>query len=72
MLVIRSVLVLVCLTSVTTAIDFPGEESDWHGFTRHDFQVKGKSVVVVAPDKPAEGFPWVWHGEFFGHKPNPL
>ena len=33
--------------------------------------MKGKSVVVVAPDKPAEGFPWVWHGEFFGHKPNP-
>ncbi|MFL2867038.1 MAG: alpha/beta hydrolase family protein [Pirellulaceae bacterium] len=68
---VRSLFVLVCLASVSTAVDFPGEESDWHGFTRHDFQVHGKSVVIVAPDKPADGYPWVWHGEFFGHKPNP-
>ena len=29
------------------------------------------SVLVVAPDRPAKGKPWVWHGEFFGHKPAP-
>ncbi len=71
MSVLRSVLILLCLPPLSQAIDFPGEKSDWHGFTRHDFLVNGKSVVVVSPDEPAAGLPWVWHGEFFGHKPKP-
>jgi acetyl esterase/lipase len=51
--------------------EFPGKQSQWNGFTRFDFEVDGKPVLVVAPDKPAAGNPWVWHGEFFGHKPQP-
>jgi len=27
--------------------------------------------MVVAPRRVAPGRPWLWHGEFFGHKPNP-
>ena len=50
---------------------FPGVRSEWNGFARYDFEVAGKPVIVVAPDKPAPGRPWVWHGEFFGHKPDP-
>ena len=53
------------------AAAFPGKQSDWHGFTRYDFEVHGKPVLVVAPHEPAAGRPWVWHGEFFGHKPEP-
>lgn len=49
----------------------PGKTSDWFGFTRHDFVVDGKPVLVVKPKEPAAGRPWVWHGEFFGHKPAP-
>ncbi len=49
----------------------PGTRSDWNGFDRYDFEVDGKPVLVVAPKSPAEGRPWVWHGEFFGHKPAP-
>ena len=33
--------------------------------------IQKNPVVVVAPKVPAEGRPWVWHGEFFGHKPDP-
>ncbi|MCH5374476.1 MAG: prolyl oligopeptidase family serine peptidase [Planctomycetes bacterium] len=55
----------------TQSIAFPGKQSDWHGFQRFDFEVDGKPVQVVAPEQPAEGRPWVWHGEFFGHKPAP-
>lgn len=51
--------------------DFPGTVSDWNGFVRHDFEVDGKPVLVVSPTTPAAGRPWVWHGEFFGHKPDP-
>ena len=31
----------------------------------------GKNVLVVTPKQAAPGKPWVWHGEFFGHKPAP-
>lgn len=50
---------------------FPGKKSDWNGFDRYEFTVAGKTASVVAPKKVAEGKPWVWHGEFFGHKPAP-
>src|SRR5437763_346909 len=50
---------------------FPGRRSLWFGFERFDFAVNGKPVLVEAPKREAPGRPWVWHGEFFGHKPNP-
>ncbi len=50
---------------------FPGTQSTWHGFTRFDFEVDGQPVVVVAPRQVAAGRPWIWHGEFFGHRPEP-
>ncbi len=50
---------------------FPGAASDWNGYMKYDFQVDGKAVLVVTPKTPAPGRPWVWHGEFFGHKPAP-
>ncbi|MBI3415095.1 MAG: prolyl oligopeptidase family serine peptidase [Verrucomicrobia bacterium] len=48
-----------------------GTNSWWFGFDRWDFAVDGHKVLVVAPKIEAPGRPWVWHGEFFGHKPNP-
>ena len=50
---------------------FPGQVSDWNGFRRYDFTIDGKPVLVVTPKQPAADRPWVWHGEFFGHKPAP-
>lgn len=50
---------------------FPGKKSSWNGFDRYDFSIAGKNVSVVAPSQAAPGKPWVWHGEFFGHKPAP-
>ena len=50
---------------------FPGQRSTWHGYDRFDFEADGKPVLVVAPKQPAPGRPWVWHGEFFGHRPEP-
>ena len=50
---------------------FPGKKSVWNGYDRYDFQVDGKNVLVVTPKQAAPGKPWVWHGEFFGHKPAP-
>lgn len=53
------------------AAAFPGKKSEWNGYARYDFTVDGKPVLVVAPGTAAPGRPWVWHGEFFGHKPAP-
>ncbi len=50
---------------------FPGKKSNWNGFDKFDFEVGGKQVLVVAPKVAAKNRPWVWHGEFFGHKPAP-
>lgn len=66
-------LLLVCLSSARglAAEAFPGTKSAWFGFDRYNFEVAGKNAMVVAPKQEALGRPWVWHGEFFGHKPNP-
>ena len=61
----------VTLTFKPNEAPFPGKKSDWHGFDRYEFDVAGKTASVVVPKKAAEGKPWVWHGEFFGHKPAP-
>jgi pimeloyl-ACP methyl ester carboxylesterase len=49
---------------------FPGTESRWEGFVRHDFRVDGKDAIVVEPKEPLPGRPWAWRGEFFGAFPN--
>lgn len=72
-----SLLSVIFLTLLATSAlgqpkkSFPGTPTEWKGFERHDFEVDGKSVVVVAPKTELPGRPWVWHGEFFGHKPAP-
>ncbi len=49
--------------------EFPKTSGEWHGYPKHDLVIAGKSVTVVAPKTAAAGLPWIWHGEFFGHKP---
>jgi hypothetical protein len=66
-----AVTVLIVVGTVSVAAEFPGKLSDWHGFQKYDFVVDGQPVLVVCPTEVASGKPWVWHGEFFGHKPAP-
>lgn len=54
-----------------SAPTFPGTRSDWNGYDKFDFKVDGHEALVVVPKTAAPGRPWVWHGEFFGHKPAP-
>ncbi len=49
----------------------PNQAGEWNGCPKHELTIAGKSVTVVAPKAAAPGKPWVWHGEFFGHKPAP-
>lgn len=52
-------------------IVFPHQAGEWNGYAKHELTIAGKPVTVVAPKTAAAGRSWVWHGEFFGHKPAP-
>lgn len=40
--------------------------AQWHGFERMDFEWNGHTCILVCPDRPAQGRPWIWRTEFFG------
>ncbi len=48
----------------------PGKISSWFdGFAKHEFEVGGRPVTVVAPDHPVLGAHWAWKGEFLNAFP---
>jgi len=59
---------LLAASSFATA-PFHGEQSDWHGFDRFDFQIAGRNAHVVTPATAAPGNPWIWRARFWGHEP---
>jgi pimeloyl-ACP methyl ester carboxylesterase len=70
-LTIVGLLAILALTAEAAEPEpFPGAVGRWKGFVRHDFQVDGRDVIVVEPEKPLPGRPWAWRGEFFGAFPN--
>lgn len=44
---------------------------EWNSYAKQEIIVAGKVVTLISPKTAAAGKPWVWHGEFFGHKPAP-
>lgn len=42
------------------------QESEWNGCRRLDFTVDGRSSLLIVPEHPLPGDPWVWRTEFFG------
>ena len=60
---------ILLLAAQPCSAKFPGPQSQWHGFIRHDFSHDGRRCIIVAPKQTAEGTPWVWRARFFGHEP---
>ncbi|MEA3207191.1 MAG: hypothetical protein QOE70_248 [Chthoniobacter sp.] len=52
-----------------TPAEGTSKQSSWQGFERLDFAVAGHDGLIVKPKAPAEGKPWIWRTEFFGHEP---
>lgn len=44
-------------------------KSGFGGFGRYEFKLDGHRCIVVKPESPARGRPWVWRARFFGHEP---
>jgi len=42
----------------------------WKGYKRHDFLYDGREAIVVLPEVPVHGNPWVWRAEFFDAFPS--
>ncbi|MBC8353303.1 MAG: prolyl oligopeptidase family serine peptidase [Planctomycetes bacterium] len=66
--ILLPVLLLGALASPCFA-SFPGTKSEWYGFEQFDFELNGFACRVVAPNKAAEGSPWIWRARFWGHEP---
>ncbi len=63
--------VAVCSAGSTVSADPPADDrvSKWEGHERRDFQVAGRNCLLIVPEQPAAGKPWIWRTEFFGHEP---
>lgn len=72
-LLLSFVSILANIAKAQSASSFAGKQADWNGFVSFEFVVNEKPVIVVVPEQAATSakLPWVWHGEFFGHRPQP-
>ena len=53
-----------------SAADSPAvTPSEWLGCKRLDFVVAGRPALLIVPETPAAGKPWIWRTEWFGHFP---
>lgn len=51
-------------TRELVSAQYPGKKSDWHGFTRYDFQTDRRNAHIIVPEKAAPGKPWIWRARF--------
>jgi len=49
--------------------EFPGSKSSFHGFDQYNFDLEGRGCKVVVPKQVADGKPWIWRAQFWGHEP---
>jgi pimeloyl-ACP methyl ester carboxylesterase len=66
-------LMTACSTGVEgidqTNAPWPGEQSSFHSFVQHNFEIEGIACKVVIPNQVAAGNPWIWRARFWGHQP---
>lgn len=62
----------VCAVPLSAQLPSPTaqvEPEQWHGYTKVAVAVPDSVGFVILPKTPAEGRPWIWRTEFFGHEP---
>jgi pimeloyl-ACP methyl ester carboxylesterase len=59
-------LALIALSSANAA---DPKTTSWNGYDQLEFTFEDRPALLVKPRQPAEGKPWIWRTEFFGHEP---
>ena len=62
-------MIFAALLPCSTGYGAEVKASEWNGFEKLDFVVADRACSLVRPKTPAEGAPWIWRTEFFGHEP---
>lgn len=57
------------LLAVLVACGDDRKTTSWNGHDQLQFNFENRAALLVKPKKPAEGKPWIWRTEFFGHEP---
>ncbi len=61
--ILRHLLAVICCLPLLS------QAADWFGFPQTNGTFAQHEFIVVQPLQPAEGRPWIWRTEFFGHEP---
>jgi pimeloyl-ACP methyl ester carboxylesterase len=68
----RTLLVWLGMTAILQAGQQDGiTQTEWHGYERLDFVVAGQPAILIVPQDPAPGRPWIWRAEWFGDRHGP-
>ena len=62
-------LVMVILLAFSSALSAQ-IKSSWCGCDRYDYQIDGRAAIMVVPETPAPGKPWIWRPAFFDAFPS--
>src|SRR5690349_12364225 len=65
----RVIVALACIAVGGASLTAAEKISEWNGYEQSSFEVDGRDCLVVSPKRPADGKPWIWRMEFFGHEP---
>ena len=56
--------------NIVLSAEWHGTKSVWHGADRYDFTIAGRSAIMIVPDNPLPGNPWIWRPAFFDAFPS--
>ena len=56
---------MAALTLLGAAPKLKVKKGEWNGCEMHSFTLEGRDGLIVIPEKPLEGNPWVWRPAFF-------
>ena len=60
-----AVISMAALTLLGAAPKLKVKKGEWNGCEMHSFTLEGRDGLIVIPEKPLEGNPWVWRPAFF-------
>ena len=60
----RTLLLLLFIVFLGNALKVTADSFTLQG--RHDFVFEGREAIIVTPESPADGKPWIWRPAFFG------